>query len=390
MKNIRRLFDPPDHSYFLFGPRGVGKTTWLNSAYPEALYLDLLEADRFRELSAQPERLESLVLARSGRQVVVIDEVQRIPQLLHVVHALIERKLGITFVLTGSSARKLRRGGVDLLAGRAYLCSLHPFMAVELPDFDLEKALRIGLVPLIVADSDPEAALRGYVGLYLKEEVQAEGLTRNIGQFARFLEAASFSHAATLNASQIARDCQVERKTVVAYLEILEDLLLAFRLPVFTRRAKRETIVHPKLYFFDAGVFRSLRPKGPLDRPQEIDGAALEGLVAQHLRAWIAYRAKDDQLFYWQTRGGVEVDFVLYGENLFEAIEVKNTAQIRPQDLRGLRAFGEDYPEAGLTLLYRGKDRLLLDGILCLPAEDFLEKLTPSVEIGDSFGRYGG
>jgi predicted AAA+ superfamily ATPase len=390
MKNIRRLFDPPDHSYFLFGPRGVGKTTWLHSAYPEALYLDLLEADRFRELSAQPERLESLVLARGGRQVVVIDEVQRIPQLLHVVHALIERKLGITFVLTGSSARKLRRGGVDLLAGRAYLCSLHPFMAAELPAFDLESALRIGLVPLIVADSDPEAALRGYVGLYLKEEVQAEGLTRNIGQFARFLEAASFSHAATLNASQIARDCQVERKTVVAYLEILEDLLLAFRLPVFTRRAKRETIVHPKLYFFDAGVFRSLRPKGPLDRPQEIDGAALEGLVAQHLRAWIAYRAKDDQLFYWQTRGGVEVDFVLYGENLFEAIEVKNTAQVRPQDLRGLRAFGEDYPEAGLTLLYRGKDRLLLDGILCLPAEDFLEKLTPSVEIGDSFGRYGG
>jgi uncharacterized protein len=390
MKNIRRLFDPPDHSYFLFGPRGVGKTTWLNGAYPEALYLDLLEADRFRELSAQPERLEALVLARGDKQVVVIDEVQRIPELLHVVHALIEKKQGITFVLTGSSARKLRRGGVDLLAGRAYLCSLHPFMAAELPDFDLEKALRIGLVPLIVADSDPEAALRGYVGLYLKEEVQAEGLTRNIGQFARFLEAASFSHAATLNASQIARDCQVERKTVVAYLEILEDLLLAFRLPVFTRRAKRETIVHPKLYFFDAGVFRALRPKGPLDRPQEIDGAALEGLVAQHLRAWIAYRAKDDQLFYWQTRGGVEVDFVLYGEDLFEAIEVKNTAQVRPQDLRGLRAFGEDYPEAGLTLLYRGKDRLLLDGILCLPAEDFLEKLTPSVEIGDSFGRYGG
>lgn len=205
----------------------------------------------------------------------------------------------------------------------------------------------------------------------------AEGLTRNIGQFSRFLEAATFSHGAVLNASQVARDCQVERKTVVSYLEILEDLLLAFRLPVFTRRAKRETIAHPKLYFFDAGVFRSLRPKGPLDRPEEIEGPALEGLVAQHLRAWIAYRAKDDQLFYWQTRGGVEVDFVLYGENLFEAIEVKITPRVRPQDLRGLRAFGEDYPEAGLTLLYRGKDRLLLDGVLCLPVADFLKKLTP-------------
>lgn len=384
MKNLGRFLTPPAHSFFLFGPRGVGKTTWLAGAYPDALYLDLLEADRFRELSAQPERLEALVLARGDKQVVVIDEVQRIPELLHGVHALIERKLGITFVLTGSSARKLRRGGVDLLAGRAYLYSLHPFMAAELPSFELENALRIGLVPLIVADTDPEAALRAYVGLYLKEEVQAEGLTRNIGQFSRFLEAASFSHAATLNASQIARDCQVERKTVVAYLEILEDLLLAFRLPVFTRRARRETIAHPKLYFFDAGVFRSLRPKGPLDRPQEIDGAALEGLVAQHLRAWIAYRAKEDQLFYWQTRGGVEVDFVLYGEGLFEAIEVKNTAQIRPLDLRGLRAFGEDYPEAGLTLLYRGKDRLLLDSVLCLPVEAFLGRLIPAAGIDEA------
>lgn len=383
MSSLPRFFSPPSQSYFLFGPRGTGKTTWLAGAYKNALNLNLLEAARFRELSAQPERLEELVLAQPDKKIVVVDEVQRVPELLHVVHDLIERKLGKTFVLTGSSARKLRRGGVDLLAGRALLCSLHPFMAAELPGFELEKALRLGLVPLIVAAEDPEAAQRAYVSLYLKEEVQAEGLTRNIGHFARFLEAASFSHGAVLNSSQIARECQVERKTVVSYLEILEDLLLAFRLPVFTRRAKRETIAHPKLYFFDAGVFRSLRPKGPLDRPEEIDGAALEGLVAQHLRAWIAYRNHDEQLFFWQTRGGVEVDFVLYGENLFQAIEVKNTARIRPQDLRGLRAFSEDYPEAGLTLLYRGKDRLLIDGILCLPVEDFLKKLDPGAMPSD-------
>lgn len=385
MNQLPRFFRAPDHSYFLFGPRGTGKTTWLRGAYPEALQLNLLESERFRELSAQPERLLSLVLPLVDGQVVVIDEVQRIPELLHVVHDLIEKRPGIRFVLTGSSARKLRRGGVDLLAGRAFLCSLHPFLAAELPSFDLERALAVGLVPLIIADPFPEAALRAYVGLYLKEEVLAEGLTRNIGQFSRFLEAATFSHGAVLNASQVARDCQVERKTVVSYLEILEDLLLAFRLPVFTRRAKRETIAHPKLYFFDAGVYRSLRPKGPLDRPEEIEGPALEGLVAQHLRAWIAYRAKDEQLYYWQTRGGVEVDFVLYGENLFEAIEVKNTARVRPQDLRGLRAFGEDYPEAGLTLLYRGKDRLLLDGILCLPVDGFLEGLKPDNRPKDSF-----
>lgn len=377
MKNIGRFFDPPHHSYFLFGPRGTGKTTWLKAAYPRALHLNLLESERYRLLSAQPEMLRALALAQAEGQVVVIDEVQRIPELLHEVHDLIETRKDLCFVLTGSSARKLRRGGVDLLAGRAFVRSLHPFMAAELPAFDLARALEIGLVPLIVADSAPEAALRAYVGLYLKEEVSAEGLTRNIGQFSRFLEAAAFSHGAVLNASQVARDCQVERKTVVSYLEILEDLLLAFRLPVFTRRAKRETIAHPKLYFFDAGIFRSLRPKGPLDRPEEIEGAALEGLVAQHLRAFLAYRDGGDQLSYWQTRGGVEVDFVLYGEDLFQAIEVKNTSRIRPQDLRGLRAFGEDYPEAGLVLLYRGQDRLLLDRILCLPVEQFLTRLSP-------------
>lgn len=378
---LGRFFQPPSRSYFLFGPRGTGKTTWLQAAYPDALYINLLEADRFRELSAQPERLEALVLAQPEIEVVVVDEVQRVPELLHVVHDLIERKLGKTFVLTGSSARKLRRGGADLLAGRALLCSLHPFMAAELADFDLGKALRLGLVPLIVADPDPEAVLRAYIGLYLKEEVLAEGLTRNIGNFSRFLEAASFSHASVLNTSEIARECQVERRTVVGYLEVLEDLLLAFRLPVFTRRAKRETIAHPKLYYFDAGVFRSLRPKGPIDRPEEIDGAALEGLVAQHLVAWVAYRAQGEQLFFWQTRGGVEVDFVLYGENLFAAIEVKNTSRIRPQDLKGLKTFAEDYPEASLTLLYRGQDRLLIDGVLCMPVEEFLKDLRPDVDL---------
>ena len=383
MHGYHRFFDPPDHSYFLFGPRGTGKTTWLRAAYPDALFLNLLEADRFRELTAQPERLQALVLAQPPGQVVVLDEVQRVPALLHVVHDLIEKKRGHRFVLTGSSARKLRRGGVDLLAGRAHFCSMHPFLAAELPDFELTKALELGLVPLVVKDPDPAATLRAYVGLYLKEEVQAEGLTRNVGQFSRFLEAASFSQGAVINTSHIARECQVERKTVVSYLEILEDLLLAFRLPVFTRRAKRETIAHPKLYFFDAGIFRSLRPKGPLDRAEEIEGAALEGLVAQHLRAYLAYRRQDESLFFWQTRSGVEVDFVLYGENLFAAIEVKNTAKIRPQDLKGLKAFAEDYPEARLTLLYRGQDRLLLDGILCLPIEDFLKRLHPAANLPD-------
>lgn len=383
METLGRFFLPPRQSFFLFGPRGTGKSTWLAQAFPDALSVNLLEQDRFRDLSAQPERLAALVAAYPKAETVIIDEVQRIPELLHVVHDLIEKKVGRQFVLTGSSARKLRRGGVDLLAGRALLRTLHPFMAAELTTFDLESALQIGLLPLVVAAPEPAATLSTYAGLYLKEEVQAEGLTRNVGNFARFLESVAFSHGSLLNVSEVARECRVERKTVAGYIEILEDLLLAWRLPVFTKRARRTVVAHPKLYYFDAGVYRSLRPKGPLDRPEEIDGAALEGLVAQHLRAWIAYRGKDDQLYFWQTRGGVEVDFVVYGENVFVAIEVKNTSRVRPEDLRSLRAFREDYPEAALVLLYRGKERLKIDGILCLPVAEFLPALRPDGPLQD-------
>ena len=173
-------------------------------------------------------------------------------------------------------------------------------------------------------------------------------------------------------------ECEVERKTVGAYVEVLEDLLLSFRVPVFTRRAKRETIRHPKFFFFDSGVFRSLRPKGPLDRPEEIDGAALEGLVAQHLRAWLAYTQADAKLFFWRTRSGVEVDFVVYGSAGFWAVEVKNASRIRPADLRGLEAFGADYPQADLVLLYRGTRRERRGRVWILPAGEFLRSLAPS------------
>jgi predicted AAA+ superfamily ATPase len=252
-------------------------------------------------------------------------------------------------------------------------------MAAELgARFKLEEALRLGMLPMVHAAAEPEEPLRAYNGLYLREEVQMEGLVRNVGSFARFLEAISFSQAAVLNLANVARECQVNRKTVEGYLDILEDLLLAFRVPTFTRRAKREMAAHPKFFFFDAGVFRANRPAGPLDAPSEIDGAALEGLVAQHLRAWCDYSNGEHRLFYWQTRSKLEVDCVIYGEREFHALEVKNSAHVRPEDLRGLRNFGEDYPESRRWLLYRGRERLLLDGILCVPCEEFLRLLVPN------------
>jgi predicted AAA+ superfamily ATPase len=339
--------------------------------------LDLLQPDLARDLIARPERLRDIISGSPVHPTVVIDEIQRVPELLDVVHALIESRDKRRFVLTGSSARKLRRGGVNLLGGRAVVRTLHPFMAAELDTFDLTAALDRGLLPLVVVAERPEDVLKAYASVYLDEEVRMEGWARNAGAFARFLEAVSFSHAAVLNVANVARECQAERKTVAAYVEVLEDLLLSFRVPVFTRRAKRETIVHPKLFLFDAGVFRSLRPRGPLDRPEEIEGAALEGLVAQHLRAWIAYRQADAELFFWRTRSGVEVDFVVYGAAGFWAIEVKNTDRIRPEDLRGLAAFGEDYPQADLVLLYRGSRRERRGNIWILPIDRFLASLHP-------------
>lgn len=379
MEFVTRFLDPPLEHFFLLGPRGTGKTSWTQRRFPEALRIDLLDPAVHRELAARPERLAELVRGNRQRPQIVVDEVQKLPELLEVVHALIEEKTGQQFVLTASSARKLRRAGVNLLGGRAAPTTLHPYMASELGSrFGLTRALDQGMLPVVWGAKDPVATLNAYNGLYLREEVQMEGLVRDVGAFARFLEAMSFSHAAVLNLSNVARECQVKRKTCEGYLEILEDLLLGFRLEVFSKRAKRELAAHPKFYFFDTGVYRANRPKGPLDAPEEIDGAALEGLIAQHLRAWCDYSIGKHGLYYWQTRSKVEVDFIVYGESGLYAFEVKNAAKVRPDDLRALKAFKEDYPDSKQMLLYRGGERFVRDGILCLPCEEFVLALHPN------------
>ncbi len=385
MELIPRFLPVPDRSSFLFGPRGTGKSTWLKEKFPDALFVDLLKQDTFRRLSARPERLEELIAGAPGAEVVVVDEVQRVPELLHTVHSLIEQKSGRQFIMTGSSARKLRRGGVDLLAGRALVRTMHPFMAAELPSFRLDTALQTGLLPIVLAAEAADDVLSAYVSLYLEEEVQREGWVRNLGNFARFLEAVSFSHASVLNVSNVARECHVERRTVQGFLEVLNDLLLCFTVPIFAKRAQRKTTVHPKFYYFDAGVYRSLRPHGPLDQPEEIDGCAFEGLVAQHLKAWIAYSGAGTDLYFWRTRAGTEVDFIVYGDLGFWAIEVKNSAVVRPQDLRPLRSFRTEYPECEPMLLYRGTERLLVDDIWCLPGEQFLRELRPRRSLLNQF-----
>jgi len=378
MESLGRFLRGPEGSFFLFGPRGTGKSTWLRASRQGAIWLDLLDPEAQRLYQARPERLRELIAGHPEASDVVIDEIQKVPALLDVVHGLVESERKLRFVLTGSSARKLRRGDWNLLAGRLVEAHLHPFMAAELGDaFKLQGALATGLVPLVWGAVDPVQSLRAYASLYLREEVQAEALVRDVGAFARFLEAISFSHGSLLNLAEVARECQVGRKTVEGYLDILEDLLLSFRVPVFTRRARRHLVAHDKFFYFDAGVYRSLRPAGPLDRPEEIEGMALEGLVAQHLRAWVAYRGMGAQLYYWRTKSGSEVDFIVYGTEVFTAIEVKRSRNVHSTDLRALRSFREDYPEASACLLYMGKERLAIDGIPCIPCEDFLRELHP-------------
>jgi predicted AAA+ superfamily ATPase len=373
MREIKRHINVPQGSFFLFGPRGTGKSTYVKKLIKKnTLFVDFLDPETFRSFSAFPETLLRAINAGEP-DLVIIDEVQKVPQILEAVHKVMEEKR-IRFILTGSGARKLKRSGADLLGGRALYCRMHPFTAAELGDsFSLNKALQTGLIPVVERSSDPARTLSAYVEIYLREEIQAEGLVRNLGAFTRFLEIISFSHGTVLNISNIARECQAGRSIVTGYIDILEDLLLAYRLPVFAKRAKRKTISHPKLYLFDNGLYRRLRQRGPLDTESEISGPALEGLVGQHLRAYSDFALPDTKLFYWRTMAGNEVDFILYGKNTFTAIEVKNTRVLNPVDYNGLTSFADDYPEAKLRILYRGSIKLKQRNILVIPVEAFLK-----------------
>jgi uncharacterized protein len=370
----RDLRAPERASFFLFGPRGTGKSTWLAQMFEGAYTVDLLDLGVYTELLAHPERLEQLV-APHRPPLIVLDEIQRLPKLLDEVHRLIEKRRW-RFVLTGSSARKLRRGGANLLAGRARTVAMHPLTAHELgAAFRIEHSLRYGQLPTVYVEDDPAKYLAAYVGTYLREEVMTEGLARNLDAFSRFLVAATFSQASILVISSVARDLGISRKTVEGYFDLLEDLLLSVRLPVFSRRAKRELTTHPKFFLFDAGVYRAIRPRGPLDSNEEIDGAALETLVMQELRATNANFDLGYELFTWRTRDHKEVDFVLYGERGLWAIEVKRGDRLRDGDLATLALFRQDYPAARAVLLYGGTKAYEIDGIHVMPIETTLPQL---------------
>jgi len=371
-----RIIQPPkDKSFFLFGPRGTGKTTWLKNNFPKAVYLDLLEAELYNDFLANPQRLENFI-PNGFNGWIILDEVQRVPLLLNEVHRLIEKRK-LKFILTGSSARKLKQKDVNLLAGRALTYHLYPLTSLELKaDFSLEHALQYGQLPATFSEIDKKRYLESYVSTYLREEIQQEGLARNLSTFSRFLETASFSQGQVLNMSEVARECACHRKVVENYFSILRDMMIGDYLFVFSKRAKRRLILHPKFYFFDAGIYRTLRPAGPLDLPSEIEGIALETFVYQEIKALNDYLGLGYSLFYWRSANQFEVDFVLYGKKGIIALEVKRTKKPSSKDFKGLEMFLRDYPSSKAYFIYLGERAMSEGKISILPLKEFLKQFS--------------
>ena len=368
---------PERQSAFLWGPRKTGKSTLLAARFPDSARFDLLETRTFVEFTREPwlfaERVLALDAAQRARSIVV-DEVQKVPALLDEAHRLIERH-GLAFVLCGSSARKLKRGGANLLGGRAWRFELRPLAWPEVPGFDLLRALNRGLVPQHYDAAQHRRALAGYVDDYLTEEVFAEGLTRNAAAFARFFDALGFCHGQVLNFASVARDCGVDAKTVREYFQILVDTLLGVFVEPFARRRSRAVLVRaPKFYLFDVGVAGHLSGRR-LDRAAgPAFGQALEHYVLMEILAFRSYRERDVPVRYWRTKSGLEVDFVL-GREGDAAIEVKGTRRVRPDDLKGIRAFCEEHRPRRAVVVSNDPAPRRAGGVDVLPWRTFLERL---------------
>ncbi len=366
--------DLASRSVFLFGPRQTGKTTFLRQRYPHAPWFNLLRGDVFLRLAREPGRLRTELAARPpGPDPVIIDEIQKLPGLLDEVHDLIESR-GARFVLAASSPVKLRRGGVNLLGGRARTRHLFPFVSAETPHWDLQRALTVGGIPSIHFSSDPIEDLLTYCGNYLQLEVQAEGLVRGIEPFSRFLAAAAASLGQPIVFERVASDAAVPPRTVREYFQVLEDTLVATLLPPFApRRAHRKPVSRAKLYFFDNGVANLLAGVTRVETGSPAFGPALEQLVFCELRAWLAYARDHRPLTFWRTADGSEVDFVI-GDSA--AIEVKATAAVTRRDLTGLRRLAAETPLAERIVVCREPvARRVEDGIRILPVREFLRAL---------------
>lgn len=374
---FQRILTPKTRSFFLFGPRGCGKSTWIRAHFPNAKLYDLLSTRESLRLVRDPGLIYDELSHLPKNSWVVIDEVQKVPALLDEVHRLIEDH-GLRFVLSGSSARKLRRGGVNLLAGRARTAHLFPLVSRELKnEFHLGKALHHGCLPLAVQNDDPAAFLRSYVETYLDQEIKAEAIVKDIGSFSRFLEVAARQNGQITNVSNIARDAMVARQTVQGYFEILVDTLLGSWLPSWARKRSTKNIAHPKFYFFDPGVVRALSGRAAFPPLPEEEGTLLETLLVGEIHAYLSYRGLDYPVSFWSNYEKTEVDFLCETPKGFVAVEVKASAQWRPLYNRGLHRVAEDLGKKHVRCLgiYKGSRVVQNDTIKVFPVREFLNLL---------------
>lgn len=379
---LKRNVDLPgllaQKSHFLFGPRGTGKTFLAQEQLGgKAIFCDLLHSDTYLTLATSPSNLEDMVydqITRPGDSVlIVIDEVQKLPSLLDEVHRLIESK-GWKFLLTGSSARKLHRRGVNLLAGRAWNQNLHPLTWKEIPDFRLTHHLRYGGLPAIYLSSEPrkELQLQAYVTNYIAQEIQMEGLVRKIPQFSRFLKAAALTNGKILNFDKLGRDYMVPPSTIREYYSILQETFIGMALEPWGKSTKRKAVSTSKFYFFDTGVLAAIIGMKALERNSDTFGNFLETWLVNEIRAYISYRRLHLPLHYWRTTAGYEVDMVAGDE---AAIEIKAARRVSQEDLKGLAALKEEGIVERFFLVSENKIGILRNGIHCLHWSDFLERL---------------
>jgi predicted AAA+ superfamily ATPase len=377
-KRIQKLNLSSQETCFFWGPRQTGKSTLLKTLFPQATRYDLLLSTEYQRLLRAPNLIREQCLAAgldgsSQRDPIIIDEIQKIPALLDEVHWLMENQ-ALRFILCGSSARKLKRGEVNLLGGRAVRYELYPLVFPEIPDFSLTKALNSGLVPRHYDSPKPNRLIHSYVGDYIKEEIVAEALTRKVPAFSRFLEVAALSNGEILNYSNIARECGISSPTVKEYFQILEDTLIGRPLPAFQKRKKRRIVTSPKFYFFDLSPVIHLSRRGEVTPGSELFGRAFEHYIWMEMVAHSSYSGLFYPISYWRTASGFEVDFILGDHEII--IEVKSTELARTTHLKGLRRFKEEYPvRRSILVSLDSKPRKTEDQIEILPWQVFLEQL---------------
>lgn len=372
IERIFKLQDAENESIFFFGARQTGKTTLLKELFPDVRYYDLLKSDEFERFSRRPWLLREELQDGHDGELVIIDEIQKLPVLLDEVHWLIVNR-DLRFILTGSSARKLRRSGVNLLGGRALKNTFYPLVSAEIPDFDLDRALNNGMLPRHYLVSDATRRLSGYVGNYLQTEIVEEALVRNLQSFTRFLDAAALTSGEMLVYNNVASDCGVSAVTAKAYFEILIDTLFGFMIPAYTKVMKRRLIQAPKFYLFDVGVTNYLLKRSHLKQGSPEYGHAFEHFIMQELVAYFGYNQYDNVISYWRTNSGIEVDAVLGDADV--AIEIKSSTEVKDSQMKGLKSFSDDYPQARLIVVSLDKYRRRKENIEIIPVREFLTDL---------------